>query len=194
MRESAAFASRIPRGLHDGAPAAPLTSPRCTGCGNGLAFDDWSQGIERCEACMPYGGTPAATYVRGPRPAGAAATHEPGNDDYERLLEAVPDELVEELIAALEEEAARLPLAETPAGPVREVLQEMGVGSSPREAPWAAWGFALGFAANVAIAKYAQMASGAPMGQFIVPLLIGGVVAGSACAAIGWGLARLRDR
>lgn len=32
------------------------------------------------------------------------------------------------------------------------------------------------------------------MSQFMAPLLIGGVVAGITCAAIGWGLARLRDR
>ena len=58
----------------------------------------------------------------------------------------------------------------------------------------AAWGFAAGFAANVLVAKYAQMESASPMGQFIGPLLIGGLLAGATCAAIGWGFAKLRER
>ena len=77
--------------------------------------------------------------------------------------------------------------------PVRICLEELGIGRSQRELSWAAWGFAGGFGANVAIAKYAQMASGATMGEFIGPLLVGGIVAGACCAAIGWGLAKLRE-
>ena len=46
---------------------------------------------------------------------------------------------------------------------------------------------------NVAIAKVTQMSSGAPMSDFVLPLAIGGIVAGGTAAAIGWGLARLAD-
>jgi hypothetical protein len=95
----------------------------------------------------------------------------------------------------LEAEAARRPVAAKPVqGVVHEVLGDMGVGASPREGQWAAWGFAAGFAANVALAKYAQMQTSSPMSQFMVPMLIGGVIAGFACAAIGWGVAKLKDR
>jgi hypothetical protein len=118
--------------------------------------------------------------------------YEPDAVEYERMLDSVPDELIDELVAALEAEAAKVALR--PRGPVREVLEEIGgVGRSPRERPWAAWGFAGGFAANVLIAKYAQMATGAPFGQFVVPLLVGGVLAGVCCSAIGWGAAKLRE-
>jgi hypothetical protein len=94
-------------------------------------------------------------------------------------------------VAALEAEAAKLPPSS--AHPVRGVFDELGVGRSVRERQWAAWGFAAGFAANVALAKYAQMSSSAPMSEFLGPLLIGGGVAGVCCAAIGWGLAKLRE-
>jgi hypothetical protein len=118
--------------------------------------------------------------------------YEPDAVEYERMLDSVPDELIDELVAALEAEAAKVALR--PRGPVREVLEEIGgVGRSPRERHWAAWGFAGGFAANVLIAKYAQMATGAPFGQFVVPLLVGGVLAGVCCSAIGWGAAKLRE-
>ncbi len=75
-----------------------------------------------------------------------------------------------------------------------ERIAELGIGQSARERNWAAWGFAAGFATNTLIAKYAQMTSAAPMSQFIGPMLLGGVLAGAACGAIGWGLARLRER
>ena len=118
--------------------------------------------------------------------------HAPSQEQrYEEMLDNLPDELIDELVAALEEEAARLPAS--PANPVRGVLDELGIGRSMRERQWAAWGFAAGFGANVAIAKYAQMASGASMSEFVGPLMIGGVVAGVCCAAIGWGLAKLRE-
>ena len=167
---------------------------RCSSCARVLSFDDFSAGGDRCRACA--GAPHAAEFVRGPRirrtnarnlARGRAETE----DDYERLLDGVPDELIDELVAALEAEAARLPAS--PANPVRGVLDELGVGRSPRELQWAAWGFAGGFGANVVLAKYAQMSSSAPMSDFIGPLLIGGVVAGLCCAAIGWGLAKLRD-
>jgi hypothetical protein len=114
--------------------------------------------------------------------------------EYERLLDEVPDDLIDEIVAALEVEARRLE-AEHPgvASPLNEVLQEIGFGRSPREFQLAAWGFAIGFGANVVLAKYAQMQTSSPMSQFIGPLLIGGLVAGAACAAIGWGFAKLRE-
>ena len=70
------------------------------------------------------------------------------------LLDDIPEELVDELIAALEEEAARRGTPEEPKGPLQEVLEELGVGQSPRDAQWAMWGFAIGFAGNVALVKY----------------------------------------
>ncbi|MBA4179950.1 MAG: hypothetical protein C0506_05110 [Anaerolinea sp.] len=172
-----------------------LARTRCPGCGKGLSFDEWSSGFDRCGACRRFPGSdgPAATYVQGPATRGAIRSRVAASaEDYERLLENVPDALIDELVAALEAEAAHLP--PTGASPVHDVLREIGFGRSPRELQWAAWGFSGGFAANVALAKYAQMASGAAMSQFIVPMLLGGVVAGVTCAAIGWGLARLRER
>ena len=74
------------------------------------------------------------------------------------------------------------------------MLREIGFGKSAREVQWAAWGFAGGFAVNVVLAKYAQMASGASMAAFVIPMLAGGAIAGITCAAIGWGFAKLRDR
>jgi hypothetical protein len=145
---------------------------------------------------------PAATFVRGPQPAPRAtrARQQVAEEAaaYERLLDELPDELVDEIVAALEAEAARGDgPAPTPApaqGAFQEVMQEIGFGRTPREWQWAAWGFAGGFAANVLLAKYAQMQTQSPMSQFVAPLLVGGLVAGVTCAAIGWGLARLRDR
>jgi len=163
---------------------------RCNTCEKVLTFDDWSGGGKKCQACE-RSAAPSVTpqYVRGPRRT--TGHPEPVEEDYDRLLDAIPDELIDELVAALEAEAARLPAKQ--AGPVQEVFDEIGYGRSPKERQWAAWGFAAGFAANVLVAKYAQMASNAPMGQFVGPLMVGGLVAGLACAAIGWGLARLRE-
>lgn len=168
---------------------------RCVACDKILSFDDFSLGGSRCRQCLKIvKRKPAAQYVPGPRsaplPARRAAA-EQDLDEYERMLDSVPDELIDELVAALEAEAARLPRSEP--NPVREVFQDIGLGRTAREKQWAAWGFAAGFAANVAIAKYAQMASGAPFAQFVGPLLIGGVVAGVCCSAIGWGVAKLRE-
>ena len=165
---------------------------RCANCGNVLRFDDFSAGGDRCLTCARN--APRAEMVRGPRVRrpNARTIQEREEIEYERMLDSLPDELIDELVAALEAEASKLPPSPT-ASPVRGVLDELGIGRSALERQWAAWGFAAGFAANVAIAKYAQMATGAPMGQFIGPLIIGGVVAGLCCAAIGWGLAKLRE-
>lgn len=178
-----------------------LARARCSDCGKGLKFEEWSKGGERCASCSraARSGGPAAAFVRGPsRPAPAAtprAQIEAEYAAYERMLDEIPDELVDELVAALESEAERRQEAKsTPQEAFREVIEEIGFGRSPRELQWAAWGFAAGFALNVALAKYAQMTSGAAMSGFLAPLLLGGLVAGGACAAIGWGLARLRER
>jgi len=180
-----------------------LVRARCGRCGRGLAFDEWSRGMDRCQQCAPHGVSPAAAYVPGPRSAslpGRSPVAVPGgfelDDDetarYEQLLDDIPEELVDELIAALEEEARRRATAEEPKGPLQGVLEELGVAQSPRDAQWAMWGFAIGFAGNVALVKYAQMASGAAMSEFVAPVLVGGLVAGGACALLGWGLARLK--
>ena len=143
---------------------------------------------------MPAASGPAATFVRGPSPAASTRSQVAESAEaYERLLQNVPDELIDELVAALEAEAARTPIIGAP-NAVQELLQEIGFGKSAREMQWAAWGFAGGFAVNVLLAKYAQMASSASMSAFIVPMLVGGGLAGTTCAAIGWGLAKLRDR
>ncbi|OAI40843.1 hypothetical protein AYO38_05010 [bacterium SCGC AG-212-C10] len=156
---------------------------RCLSCGVGLAFDAWSRGEDLCTLCeglMDSG--PAATFVRGPVTGRTTPAQAQDLD--------VPDELIAELLAALEAEGARRTAA---ASPLHEVLDELGVGKTAREWQWAAWGFAGGFALNVAVAKYAQMATSATMGEFVGPLLVGGIIAGAACAAIGWGLAKLKE-
>lgn len=159
---------------------------RCATCEGVLTFEDFSTGAgSRCRSCTARGGI----VRRRSAPAPASYAAEAG--EYERMLDSIPDELVDELVAALEAEAARRSTG--PASQVAEVFEELGLGRSQRELAWAAWGFATGFGGNVAIAKYAQMASDAPMSQFVGPLLIGGVVAGACCAAIGWGLAKLRE-
>ncbi len=176
-----------------------IASARCSSCGKGLPFMVWSRGGDRCEGCARVHNMsgPAATFVRGPSAARERARIAAEAAQYEKLLDELPDELVEELVAALEAEAAKMRAEPAPIGvvePLRDVLQEIGFGRSAREMPWALWGFAGGFALNVGVAKYAQMASGSPMADFIGPLILGGVLAGATCAAIGWGLAKLLDR
>jgi hypothetical protein len=165
---------------------------RCSSCARPLGFEEWSNGSDRCQSCVRVR-TAAAHTPAPPDPLSFdhAALAARANA-YERMLDDIPDELIDELVAALEAEAARMPLAGP--NPVREVLSELGLGQSPRERHWAAWGFAAGFAANVVIAKYAQMTTAAPMSQFIGPMLLGGLLAGATCSAIGWGLAKLRER
>lgn len=179
---------------------------RCATCGRGLGFEEWSRGLDRCPYCSKV---PNRARVRAPRPAppqtrgrveAPPAARRPAAapaDDYGALLDEIPEELLDELVEMLEAEVASRPaLAEklgkpTPATAVAEVMDEIGLGHTAREWWWAAWGFAGGFAVNIFVAKYAQMTTGGLMADFLVPLLIGGVVAGSACAVIGWGLAKL---
>lgn len=166
---------------------------RCASCDRPLGFDDWSSGSDRCQPCLRL--HQGARRVPGPAAPPRAFDHASlaaRASAYERMLDDIPDELVDELVAALEAEAERL--SASPPNPVREVLAEIGIGQSPRERHWAVWGFAVGFAANVAIAKYAQMTTAAPMSQFVGPMLLGGMLAGATCGAIGWGFARLRER
>jgi len=181
--------------------AETLARARCASCGNGLPYEAWSRGQSSCDNCNRLANLagPAATYVRGPASSRAPAARQsrPGGAAdpaaaYERILDEMPDELVNELVAALEAEMEKLEREKAPRGPVHEVLEDLGFNRSPREWQWAAWGFATGFAANVILAKYAQMASGGSMTEFAGPLLIGGIVAGVTCGAIGWGLAKLR--
>lgn len=162
---------------------------RCVSCGKGLPFAAWSRGREQCPSCapLPPEGSPSATYVPGPR---VDLRSEPS--EFERILDQLPDELVEELARALEAESG-------PARPSRarglvvELTEELALGRSPRETTWALWGFAAGFGLNLLVAKVAQVSSGAPMSDFLLPLAVGGLVAGGTAAAIGWGLARLLD-
>ena len=109
------------------------------------------------------------------------------------MLDDIPDELIDELVAALEAAAAVPPApGDSASAAVYDLLHEIGVGRDPRALTWAVWGFSSGFGLNVVLAKYVQISSGATMQQFIGPLLIGGVVAGVGCAALAWGLARLK--
>jgi len=169
---------------------------RCTACGRALGFEEWSRGLDRCPYCtsVPHrrGRPQAGRAATGAREFGSAA-------DYGQMLDDIPDELVDELVAMLEAEVDRRPeLAAKMAGTsqssaMKDVANEIGFGYSTREFHWAAWGFVGGFGLNIALAKYAQMSANATMQEFFAPMLIGGVVAGLACAIIGWGAAKLRE-
>jgi hypothetical protein len=163
--------------------AATTPSTRCRDCGRALAFADWTSGRPLCDACA----RPLGTIQRAPRvPARTPVGDARASDE---LLDAFPPALLDELVTALEAEAEKLDRA----GPVAGVFAELEIGRTPRERHWAAWGFAAGFALNVGIAKWAQFASGAPTSEFIIPMVVGGVIAGATCAAISWGIARLRQ-
>jgi hypothetical protein len=173
-----------------------LNGTRCGNCGDPMPFDEWARGKRRCDECANealMAQRPAATFVRGPGTSPrtqAAASHA----QQERLVDDLPDSLFDEIIAALERESAGTPLIAPPKPLLQDIISDIGIGTSPREWQYALWGFAAGFAGNVALAKYAQMSSGAPMSDFIGPLLFGGVVAGGAAALIGWAVAKLRER
>jgi hypothetical protein len=176
---------------------------RCLTCGETLAFSEWSRGAERCTLCLRRATRPSHPQAR-ERAAASTDRFEPSRPvrhpaapdrgvDHTELLDEIPDDLIDELTAALEAEVAlRKDRAAQPGNPVRDVIDEIGLGKSPAELSWAAWGFSGGFAANVALAKYAQMSSGAPISEFFGPIVIGGVASGLACAAIAWGLAKIR--
>jgi hypothetical protein len=166
---------------------------RCVSCGRGLGFAEWSRGLDRCPYC-----TSVRHRRRGPaRPV--PPRPQPPAVDYDELLDEIPGELVDELVAMLEAEVERRPelaakMAGTPSNAFKEVADEVGFGRSAREFQWAAWGFVGGFGLNIALAKYAQMTTQAAMGEFLAPMLLGGFAAGFACAAIGWGAAKLGEK
>jgi hypothetical protein len=169
--------------------AATAARARCIACGSGLSFAAWSRGEELCPVCDQVEAAPAAMYVPAPRqvrpavaPVSAPVVHG-GN--------SLPDEMFEDLVAALEAEAARAPQSQVQAA-LHDVLEEVGFGRDSHEMSWAAWGFAGGFAVNLAMAKYAQMATDASMTEFIPAFVFGGAIAGATCAAIGWALAKLK--
>ena len=170
-------------------------SARCTACGRGLPFEEWQRGATECRTCLvaPVKAREAARKADPPTPLSSDYRA------YNQMVDEIPDELIDELLAALEAEAGARQRGET-ALPAAEdtllhgVLDELGIGRSANQLPWTLWGFAAGFALNVVLAKYAQMTSGGSMTEFAGPMLLGGVLAGLTCAAIGWGIARLRER
>lgn len=167
------------------AAEAPVRA-RCEGCGTGLSYQAWERGESLCRLCRQVEAGPAATFLPMPR-TGARAYVQPKKRE-------TPDELIDELIARLEADAAAAPLADNRPDSVGAVLRDIGFGQSERELPWAVWGFALGFTLNVVVAKYAQMTSGAAMSEFIPAFIFGGIVAGAAGAGIGWAVAKLKER
>jgi len=165
----------------------------CVACGRRLGFDEWSRGLDRCPGCVSAPNRRNARASAAQQRAAAAAY----NDDYIQMLDEIPDELINELAALVDAEVARRPHLEAKLaaaqGKAPAAADGIGFGKTTREFYWAAWGFAAGFGLNVAVAKYAQMSTHSPMGEFIAPMLLGGLVAGAACAAIGWGAAKLRE-
>ncbi|GBD22403.1 hypothetical protein HRbin29_00033 [bacterium HR29] len=160
---------------------------RCALCGRGLTFEEWQAGRQRCSSCRAAGRAPASSGAEAPP------------IDYTQLLDEVSDDLLNELLALLDEEqvrrrSSREPVLPPEPTPLARFLSDVFGPPSPREQSWAAWGFALGFAANVLLAKLAQAESGAPLADIVVPMLLGGATAGGIGALIGWALARLRDR
>lgn len=112
------------------------------------------------------------------------------------MVDEVPDDLMEELARALNEEAnSREPIAGTEdASLLRGLAQELGLGRSKGEFQYAFLGFAGGFALNVGLMKYVQMSSGATLDAVFAPMFLGGLMTGGTCAVIGWGIAKLKER
>ncbi len=166
----------------------------CVTCGRRLGFDEWSRGLDRCPYCTSVPNRRRAARKRAPRQRAATAAY---TNDYLQLLDEIPDELIDELAAMVDAEVGRRPhLAAKLTGAQsgsESITDEIGFGQTSREFHWAAWGFAGGFGLNVVLAKYAQVSANAAMDEFIAPMLLGGLVAGLAGAAIGWGAAKLRE-
>jgi hypothetical protein len=159
---------------------------RCSSSRSPLGFADWSRGLDQCPSCAAQG-----REARTPGLLGDTAATD--YRVYERMLDELPPELIDELVAAIEDEGRSRERRRSMPSPVQDVIDEIGIGRSPRELPWAIWGFVGGFAGNLAIAKYAQMTTAAPMSDFLAPMLLGGLLAGATCAAIAWGVVRLRE-
>jgi len=178
--------------------ASPTSAAaRCSDCGRGLAFEEWTHGNQRCSICRAS--DPAATRT-GAQPGenlGGIPAAPRGYRAYQALVDEVPEELIDELAAALEEEAAAR--RSSPRGDAADSLfaslaSDIGIGTTGGQLQWTSWGFVAGFAVNVGLMKYAQMATGVPMSAVMMPMFAGGLVAGVTCAVIGWGLSRLRER
>src|SRR5215212_6821062 len=104
---------------------------RCASCEKVLSFEDFSAGGTRCLACSKQR-RPAQEFVRGPRrPEPVIGGYAEDDAEYERMLDSIPEELVDELVAALEAESARR--SGGPASQVAEVFEELGIGRSQHE-------------------------------------------------------------
>ncbi|MFN0146818.1 MAG: hypothetical protein ACKVT1_09920 [Dehalococcoidia bacterium] len=179
-----------------------VTRSRCAACGRRMPFDDWKRGASDCASCRrPEAAAPFPAMTAPPRPQPARAAQPADYRQHQRLLDDIPEGLIDELVEALERETASRSGAapgKSPSPPmvpaIKEFVQELGIGTDPRELTWAAWGFAAGFGGNLILAKYVQMTNGASFSSFVVPLLLGGIVSGTACAGIAWGFTRLRAR
>lgn len=112
------------------------------------------------------------------------------------MVDEVPDELMEELARALDDEAnSRHAVTGTEdASLLRGVAQELRLGRSKGEFQYAFLGFAGGFAINVGLMKYVQMSSSATLDAVFAPMFLGGLMTGATCAVIGWGIAKLKER
>ncbi len=144
---------------------------RCSRCGRGLSFEEWQRQSSRCSACLP------------PSPTAGDAGR------YVDLVDEVSDELLDELLEMLREEERRRAAeraAVEPGGTLLDVTE--------RDVRWAIWGFIAAFTANAALAKAAQLQSGAPFSEIVVPLLLGGVTAGAVGAVLGWAVSKVRER
>ncbi len=140
----------------------------------------------------------ARTATKAPSPApGSGIARQAGTRAYRQMVDETPDSLIDELTRALESEASarqQQPANDASDDLFRGVAREAGFGTTRVEFAWATWGFCAGFAANVLLMKYVQMSMGAPLGAVIAPMIFGGLLAGATCAAIGWGIAKLRER
>lgn len=179
------------------APASG-SKTRCASCARALGFEDWSAGKGRCSRCLDRGDfAPPGGRVHTRAPSPAALTPQPsGYRAYQRMVDQVPDELMEELARALdEEETIRKSITPGPDDSLfRGVAQELQLGRSRAEFQYAFLGFASGFAANVGLMKYVQMSSGATLDAVFAPMFLGGLMTGATCAVIGWGIAKLKER
>ena len=171
---------------------------RCSACARGLSFQDWSAGKGRCASCQQRGESAppgGRIHTRTPSVAPSVASRS-GYRAYQRMVDDVPDELMDELARALGEEAIERQ-RQTPddaASLLRGVAQDLQLGRTRAEFQWAFFGFTGGFAANVALMKYVQMASSASFDAVFAPMFLGGLMTGGTCAVIGWGIAKLKER
>jgi hypothetical protein len=134
-------------------------------------------------------------HTRTPAAAPTAAVPS-GYRAYQRMVDDVPEDLMDELARALGEEAIERQQQTSDDGGslLRGVAQDLQLGRTKAEFQWAFFGFTGGFVANVALMKYVQMASGATFDAVFAPMFLGGLMTGGTCAVIGWGIAKLKER